>query len=179
MSLSKLRPLYIAYHRRNVVQESIRKSVINLPAIAQSVRTFARNSFRGPTKNEDKSVSRINDDRPLLERLRNKSSVNPIEFQKLRPIRFKDLKEIKKNFYKPSEITKNRTKAEIAAFRSKNEIRVPSDALNPIFTFDELEHLPTIMAKKIRKFGEPTPIQAQGIPIALSGRNMVGIAQTG
>lgn len=26
---------------------------------------------------------------------------------------------------------------------------------------------------------EPTPIQAQGWPIALSGRDMVGIAQTG
>lgn len=28
-------------------------------------------------------------------------------------------------------------------------------------------------------FMEPTPIQAQGWPIALSGRDMVGIAQTG
>lgn len=32
-----------------------------------------------------------------------------------------------------------------------------------------------------RKFGfsEPTSIQAQGWPIAMSGRDMVGIAQTG
>lgn len=28
-------------------------------------------------------------------------------------------------------------------------------------------------------FAEPTAIQAQGWPIALSGRDMVGIAQTG
>lgn len=28
-------------------------------------------------------------------------------------------------------------------------------------------------------FQDPTPIQAQGWPIALSGRDMVGIAQTG
>lgn len=28
-------------------------------------------------------------------------------------------------------------------------------------------------------FKEPTPIQAQGFPLALSGRDMVGIAQTG
>jgi len=28
-------------------------------------------------------------------------------------------------------------------------------------------------------FKEPTPIQAQGWPIALSGRDMVGIAMTG
>lgn len=28
-------------------------------------------------------------------------------------------------------------------------------------------------------FTEPTPIQCQGFPLALSGRDMVGIAQTG
>ena len=28
-------------------------------------------------------------------------------------------------------------------------------------------------------FAQPTPIQAQGWPIAMSGRDMVGIAQTG
>lgn len=37
------------------------------------------------------------------------------------------------------------------------------------------------MYKIIRKqgFSNPTPIQAVSWPIALSGRNMVGIAQTG
>lgn len=30
-----------------------------------------------------------------------------------------------------------------------------------------------------QNFTEPTPIQCQGFPLALSGRDMVGIAQTG
>lgn len=30
-----------------------------------------------------------------------------------------------------------------------------------------------------QNFKEPTAIQAQGFPVALSGRDMVGIAQTG
>lgn len=30
-----------------------------------------------------------------------------------------------------------------------------------------------------QKWDKPTPIQAQGWPIALSGQDMVGIAQTG
>lgn len=30
-----------------------------------------------------------------------------------------------------------------------------------------------------QNFSEPTPIQCQGFPLALSGRDMVGIAQTG
>ena len=35
--------------------------------------------------------------------------------------------------------------------------------------------------RQVRKNGwtEPTPIQAQGWPMALSGRDVVGIAQTG
>lgn len=31
----------------------------------------------------------------------------------------------------------------------------------------------------LQNFKEPTAIQAQGFPLALSGRDMVGIAQTG
>ena len=35
--------------------------------------------------------------------------------------------------------------------------------------------------KSIRKAGytQPTPIQAQGVPVALSGRDIIGIAKTG
>lgn len=42
-------------------------------------------------------------------------------------------------------------------------------------------NFPDFVVKEIRKqgFSEPTPIQAQGWPIALSGRDLVGIAQTG
>jgi len=51
---------------------------------------------------------------------------------------------------------------------------------NPITSF-AVAGLPDYVNKEINKqnFSEPTPIQAQGWPIALSGYNMVGIAQTG
>merc|ERR1719340_129517 len=51
---------------------------------------------------------------------------------------------------------------------------------NPITSF-AVAGLPDYVSKEIQKqnFSEPTPIQAQGWPIALSGYNMVGIAQTG
>ena len=51
---------------------------------------------------------------------------------------------------------------------------------NPITSF-EVAGLPDYVNTEInkQKFSEPTPIQAQGWPIALSGYNMVGIAQTG
>ena len=51
---------------------------------------------------------------------------------------------------------------------------------SPITSF-AVAGLPEYVEKEIanQKFSEPTPIQAQGWPIALSGHNMVGIAQTG
>lgn len=103
--------------------------------------------------------------------------------QKLSPIDFdhEELGEIKKDFYQPSEITKNRSNEEVAEYRRKNEIIVPSDAPKPIITFGELENLPPKLAIEIekRKFEECTPIHAQGMLIVLSGKNMIGIAQTG
>jgi len=51
---------------------------------------------------------------------------------------------------------------------------------NPIQYFEEGNFPPYVM-EGIRREGysQPTPIQAQGWPIALSGRDLVAIAQTG
>ena len=50
----------------------------------------------------------------------------------------------------------------------------------PVINFDE-SPFPQYVLDEIQKIGftEPTPIQAQGWPMALSGRDMVGIASTG
>jgi ATP-dependent RNA helicase DeaD len=47
-------------------------------------------------------------------------------------------------------------------------------------TFDELQ-LPAPLAKALKamQFSTPTPIQAQGIPVALKGQDLIGCAQTG
>jgi len=47
-------------------------------------------------------------------------------------------------------------------------------------TFDELGLSPEILrAVKEAGYETPTPIQAQGIPIVLMGRDVLGCAQTG
>lgn len=100
----------------------------------------------------------------------------------LKPVNWSqyELSELKKDFYEPSETTKNRSKEEIAEYCAKHEITVPKSAPKPVLTFEEL-NLPERLTKEIEKqnFAECTPIQAQGWPIALSGKNMVGVAQTG
>ena len=55
-----------------------------------------------------------------------------------------------------------------------------NDVPKPVTTFEEASFPSYVYnALKMQGFVEPTPIQAQGWPMALSGRDFVGIAQTG
>ena len=51
---------------------------------------------------------------------------------------------------------------------------------NPIFRWED-GGFPDYVMKEVRNagFAAPTPIQSQGFSIALTGQDMVGIAQTG
>jgi len=52
--------------------------------------------------------------------------------------------------------------------------------ISPIESFDEMNLHPNIMLDiRERAYQSPTPIQAQGIPIGLSGRDILGCAETG
>ncbi|KAG8325873.1 putative ATP-dependent RNA helicase ddx17 [Homalodisca vitripennis] len=86
-----------------------------------------------------------------------------------------------KNFYVPHENVANRSKEEVDQYRAAKEITVKGNNVpHPTQMFLE-GNFPDYMMQEILKqgFAEPTAIQAQGWPIALSGRDMVGIAQTG
>ena len=55
-----------------------------------------------------------------------------------------------------------------------------NDAPPPIKSFEEMRFPKAILdALKAKGITRPTPIQVQGIPVALSGRDMIGIAFTG
>eukprot|EP01136_Pigoraptor_vietnamica_P021212 Opistho-1_new@71113 len=73
------------------------------------------------------------------------------------------------------------TPAEVESFRKTNQMTiVGKNVPKPIRTFEEAA-FPKYVMDTIREqgFEKPTPIQAQGWTMALSGRDMVGIAQTG
>ncbi|XP_060945734.1 ATP-dependent RNA helicase DDX42 [Limanda limanda] len=92
-----------------------------------------------------------------------------------------DYPPFEKNFYIEHEELISLTGIQVSELRQKLNLRV-SGAAPPKpstsfahFAFDEqLMHV-------IRKseFTQPTPIQCQGVPIAVSGRDMIGIAKTG
>ncbi|EZA54645.1 hypothetical protein DMN91_007010 [Ooceraea biroi] len=88
---------------------------------------------------------------------------------------------ITKNLYAPHINVLNRTPDEITKYHLGKEITVKgNNTPSPIQAFEE-SNFPDYVMEEIRKqgFAEPTAIQAQGWPIALSGRDLVGIAQTG
>uniref|UniRef100_A0A1B0FEH4 RNA helicase n=2 Tax=Glossina morsitans morsitans TaxID=37546 RepID=A0A1B0FEH4_GLOMM len=87
----------------------------------------------------------------------------------------------KKNFYTPCASVKDRSQSEVDNFLTNNEITLKGSSIPmPSFEFNE-GGFPDYVMTGIKKLGfaKPTAIQAQGWPIALSGRDMVGVAQTG
>ncbi|XP_067928273.1 uncharacterized protein [Watersipora subatra] len=91
------------------------------------------------------------------------------------------LSKVEKDFYTPSPITQNRMDQEIQGYYAHNEISVQGrNVQKPILTFQEgsfPDYVNTTI--KSQNWQNPTPIQAVGWPTALSGSDLVGIAQTG
>lgn len=91
------------------------------------------------------------------------------------------LETFQKNFYTMHDKNKGRTVDEVDAWRTSMAITVCGNEVpHPNQEFDE-SNFPGYLMREIVKqgFSMPTSIQSQGWPIALSGRDMVGIAQTG
>ena len=86
-----------------------------------------------------------------------------------------------KSFYKEDPIVSDRSEREVADFRRLKEITVQGNNVpRPVQTFDEAGFPKYVMDEvKAQGFAAPTAIQSQGWPMALSGRDVVGIAETG
>lgn len=77
--------------------------------------------------------------------------------------------------------TANLSEEEVEQYRTTKNITIKgNDVPKPITQFGEL-CLPGVLSEILREenYSEPTPIQAQGWPVALSGRDLVGVSQTG
>jgi superfamily II DNA/RNA helicase len=93
----------------------------------------------------------------------------------------KSLPVFEKNFYMEHPEVQKLTQADVVAIRKENDMTcVGDDIPRPVRTFDEAS-FPVYVLDEVRKLGfeKPTPIQMQGWPMALSGRDMIGIAATG
>ncbi|XP_053193620.1 probable ATP-dependent RNA helicase DDX17 isoform X2 [Scomber japonicus] len=92
-----------------------------------------------------------------------------------------ELPKFEKNFYSEHLEVQRMSQYDIEEYRRKKEITVRgSGCPKPITNFHQAQFPQYVMDVLMQQnFKEPTAIQAQGFPLALSGRDMVGIAQTG
>ena len=88
---------------------------------------------------------------------------------------------VKSDFYTDVNVRSTYRDEEVTMFRDKEGITIKgNDVPPPSMDFGDYPWPKFISAGFARQgYDKPTPIQAQGWPIALAGRDMVGIAQTG
>ncbi|KAL6583749.1 Envelope glycoprotein gp160 [Orobanche minor] len=94
---------------------------------------------------------------------------------------FRGLIAFKKDFYVESPSVRAMSEQEVMMYRARREITVEGhDVPKPIRMFREA-NFPDYCIEVIARLGfvEPTPIQSQGWPMALRGRDLIGIAETG
>lgn len=91
------------------------------------------------------------------------------------------LAKFEKNFYIEDERVSRRSDEEINAFRAEKEMKIQgTNVPRPITTFDEAGFPDYIMSEiHASGFTKPSPIQCQAWPMALSGRDVVAISETG
>eukprot|EP00126_Sphaerothecum_destruens_P009424 Sdes_comp20504_c1_seq1m14987 len=92
-----------------------------------------------------------------------------------------ELMAFEKNFYVENPNVTAMSDAEVLEFRRKHSMTITGkDIPRPVRTFEEAGFPDYVMAEVLAEgFSAPTPIQCQGWPMAMSGRDMIGIAETG
>ncbi|KAI5998815.1 P-loop containing nucleoside triphosphate hydrolase protein [Pisolithus albus] len=91
------------------------------------------------------------------------------------------MERFEKNFYVEDKRVSALSDREVEEFRRAKEIKVQGRGVpRPVRSFEEAGFPEYVMASiRAQGFSSPTPIQCQAWPMALSGRDVVAIAQTG
>ncbi|KAI9912306.1 hypothetical protein PsorP6_005157 [Peronosclerospora sorghi] len=90
-------------------------------------------------------------------------------------------KPFRKNFWLPDTSTPVLPARDVATLRSELNIVVDDETVRaPVRSFTHLPLDATLVSTLTQRgFGTPTPIQAQTLPLALAGRDVLGMATTG
>uniref|UniRef100_A0A674BIP6 RNA helicase n=1 Tax=Salmo trutta TaxID=8032 RepID=A0A674BIP6_SALTR len=110
----------------------------------------------------------------------NKKFGNPGERLRKKKWDLNELPKFEKNFYNEHPDVQRMSQYDLEEFRRKKEITIRGSGLQlncPGVIVNMHIYVMDVLIQQ--NFKEPTAIQAQGFPLALSGRDMVGIAQTG
>ncbi|XVF86803.1 hypothetical protein PTKIN_Ptkin18bG0071800 [Pterospermum kingtungense] len=113
--------------------------------------------------------------------VRSSSSRKDYDSEPPRKLDLDGLTPFEKNFYVESPAVAAMSEMEVEEYRKRREITVEGrDVPKPVTNFLDVG-FPDYVLQEITKAGfvEPTAIQAQGWPMALKGRDLIGIAETG
>lgn len=126
-------------------------------------------------ENSEDEMEYDQDGNPIVSKKRIIDPLPPVDHSQIEYVPFE------KNFYQPHEEISKMNKVQKDELRHKLGIKVMGAAVSaPVCSFAHFGFDEQLM-KVIRKseYVSPTPIQAQAIPAALSGRDLIGIAKTG
>jgi ATP-dependent RNA helicase DDX5/DBP2 len=86
-----------------------------------------------------------------------------------------------KDFYEAHATVEARSMEEVEAFRKEHAMLLSGQGIpKPVRTFEEACFPPYLLEELSQAgFVTPTPIQCQGWPMAMSGRDVIGISATG
>ncbi|XP_040041746.1 putative ATP-dependent RNA helicase DDX17 [Gasterosteus aculeatus] len=126
-------------------------------------------------------------DRPRFGAMNSRSGPSPMKFgnpgERLHKKKWNldELPKFEKNFYAEHAEVQHMSQLDMEEFRKKKEITVRGTGCPKAIPAFHQAQFPQHVTDVLRQqnFNEPTAIQSQGFPVALSGRDMVGIAQTG
>ncbi|KAG6556407.1 hypothetical protein Mapa_002350 [Marchantia paleacea] len=117
------------------------------------------------------------------------SDDNPVvtlDRRKIEPLALLDHSDIDyepftKYFYEESAAISGMSEEDVASYRQSLSIKVSGfDVPRPVKAFEDLGFDAPLMGAIAKQgYENPTPIQCQALPVALSGRDMIGIAKTG
>ncbi|XP_072342994.1 ATP-dependent RNA helicase DDX42-like isoform X1 [Scyliorhinus torazame] len=138
-------------------------------------RYMAENPNAGVIQEEEDDIEYDSDGNPIPPQ---KKVIDPLPSIDHTEIEYQPFE---KNFYIEHEELVKLSLIPLAELRQKLNLRVSgADPPKPCSSFAHFGFDEQLM-HQIRKseYTQPTPIQCQGVPIALSGRDMIGIAKTG
>ncbi|XP_043531283.1 ATP-dependent RNA helicase DDX42 isoform X1 [Chiloscyllium plagiosum] len=138
-------------------------------------RYMAENPNAGVIQEEEDDIEYDSDGNPIPPLKKVIDPLPPIDHSEI------EYQPFEKNFYIEHEELAKLSLIPLAELRQKLNLRVSgADPPKPCSSFAHFGFDEQLM-HQIRKseYTQPTPIQCQGVPIALSGRDMIGIAKTG
>ncbi|XP_076460295.1 ATP-dependent RNA helicase DDX42-like [Babylonia areolata] len=157
-------------------EKGVRDDIDKEDEMEEYLRYMEENPNAGVIADEEDDIQYDSDGNPIPgERSKIIDPLPPIDHSDI------DYESFERNFYEEHEEIKALSTQQVDELRRTLGIKVSGlDPPKPVSSFGHFgfdEKLLTSVRKS--EYTQPTPIQAQGIPIAMMGRDIIGIAKTG